>query len=77
LRLFERSNEEIRLVSKVIGPLQIRLLHGPLGLLEKSARPFQSAALGGREPFAAEMKNSLLDLLLQLDHLSLQCCCLA
>src|SRR5579859_4859555 len=45
VRLFKRNNQKVSLVSKVIGPLQIRLLQGPLGLLKKSARPLQSAAL--------------------------------
>ena len=44
-----------------------------LGLLEKSARTFQRAPLGRRQPFAAKEKNSLLNRLLQLDDLPLQC----
>ena len=43
-----------------------------LGLLEKSARSFQRAPLGRRQPFAAEEKNPFLNRLLQFDHLSLQ-----
>lgn len=43
-----------------------------LGLLEKSPRCFQRAALGRGQPFAAQAKNPLLDSLLQLGHLFLQ-----
>lgn len=33
LGLFERYDQQVRLVSQVIGSLKIRLLQGPLGLL--------------------------------------------
>jgi len=71
LRFFKRYHQQVRLVSKVIGPLQIGLLERPLGLLEEPARPFKRTSLGWRQPFAAETQDSFFNSLLQPDHLVL------
>lgn len=73
LGLFQRINQKVGFVGKVIGPLQIRLLKRPLRLLKEPARAFQSSSLCGRQPFLAESLNALLNILLQLNHAAFQC----